>query len=268
MNISFRYDTNYSKDKKLYTSINEIGEFLARRDIDELSVEALYNKYGITNVDILVLLGNAIPYSIEVAYEAYTKGLCNKILISGGIGHSTELLRTAIKTSFKYNNIKTDDMSESDIFKDILINYYHIPEKDILIENQSTNCGDNAYKSIELLDNLNIDYKSLMLIQDPTMQLRSYASFMKYINDKDIKIINFAPFIPLLDNNMCFINKNIDGIWDIDRYLNLIAGEIPRLRDDENGYGPNGKNFIAHIDIPDHINNYYVEIIKVIKNRR
>lgn len=28
-------------------------------------------------------------------------------------------------------------------------------------------------------------------------------------------------------------------------------GEIPRLQDDENGYGPKGKNFIAHVDIPE-----------------
>lgn len=34
-------------------------------------------------------------------------------------------------------------------------------------------------------------------------------------------------------------------------------GEIPRLRDDENGYGPNGKNFIAHVNIPDEIKEAY-----------
>ena len=27
-------------------------------------------------------------------------------------------------------------------------------------------------------------------------------------------------------------------------------GEIPRLTDDADGYGPRGKNFIAHVDIP------------------
>ncbi|MGN1179681.1 MAG: hypothetical protein ACI4SD_00600 [Suilimivivens sp.] len=27
-------------------------------------------------------------------------------------------------------------------------------------------------------------------------------------------------------------------------------GEIPRLRDNEDGYGPKGKNYIAHVDIP------------------
>lgn len=40
-------------------------------------------------------------------------------------------------------------------------------------------------------------------------------------------------------------------MWDVDRYVNLLMGEIPRLMDNENGYGPKGKGFIAHVDIPD-----------------
>jgi len=27
-------------------------------------------------------------------------------------------------------------------------------------------------------------------------------------------------------------------------------GEVPRLRDDEQGYGPRGRNFIVHVDFP------------------
>ena len=36
-------------------------------------------------------------------------------------------------------------------------------------------------------------------------------------------------------------------------YVNLLMGEIPRLTDDENGYGPCGKNFIAHVDVPEEV---------------
>lgn len=41
----------------------------------------------------------------------------------------------------------------------------------------------------------------------------------------------------------------------MERYLSLIAGELPRLRDDETGYGPRGKDFIIHVDIPRDIEN-------------
>lgn len=32
--------------------------------------------------------------------------------------------------------------------------------------------------------------------------------------------------------------------------MNLLMGEIPRLTDNDAGYGPNSKNYIAHDDIP------------------
>ncbi|VDZ67068.1 Protein ydcF [Klebsiella aerogenes] len=34
------------------------------------------------------------------------------------------------------------------------------------------------------------------------------------------------------------------------RYLALLLGELPRLLDNAQGYGPNGKGFITHVDFP------------------
>lgn len=39
----------------------------------------------------------------------------------------------------------------------------------------------------------------------------------------------------------------------MDRFLELILGEVPRLRDDKHGYGPEGKGFIPHVDIPNQV---------------
>jgi hypothetical protein len=38
-------------------------------------------------------------------------------------------------------------------------------------------------------------------------------------------------------------------------------GEIPRLKDDENGYGPRGKGFIGHVDIPKEVLEAYEELL-------
>ena len=35
-----------------------------------------------------------------------------------------------------------------------------------------------------------------------------------------------------------------------ERYLSLLTGELPRLRDDSDGYGPRGRDFIVHVDFP------------------
>ncbi|MNI99050.1 hypothetical protein D3C73_1580300 [compost metagenome] len=56
---------------------------------------------------------------------------------------------------------------------------------------------------------------------------------------------------------MKFIDNGIYGLWDMQRFISLIMGEIPRLKDDENGYGPNGKGFIGHVDIPKEVLEAY-----------
>lgn len=68
----------------------------------------------------------------------------------------------------------------------------------------------------------------------------------------DIRCLNYAAYraeVVVQDNTLAYA-QNIHGMWDIDRYVNLLMGEIPRLADDADGYGPRGKNFIAHVDIP------------------
>lgn len=47
-------------------------------------------------------------------------------------------------------------------------------------------------------------------------------------------------------------------MWDKDRYIELLMGEIPRLKDDSEGYGPHGRNFIAHVDIPVEVENAFL----------
>lgn len=249
-------------------SINKISEFLARRDIESLNKRSLKEKFNIEKVDVLVLLGSSITYSIKCAVEAYENGICNKIMICGGIGHSTEILRDVLRSHNVYKNIELNNNSEADIIFQIINKYYKVPLEKIIIENKSTNCGDNAKKAIEMLDNMGIKYNSLLLMQDPTMQLRTYLAFLKYLKDKgEIKVINYAPFIPKVNENIKLINKNIDGIWREERFIDLLMGEIPRLRDDETGYGPKGLNFIEHIDISDLIEESYINLKNIFGER-
>ena len=244
-------------NEQIQNCVNEIARFLAVRDIENLDCTELERSFGIKKVDVLVLLGNSIPYTIKCAVEAYKNNLCHKILINGGIGHSTAMLRDQIRKDERFNFIQVENRAEADIFFDIMTKIYNVPSHDIIVENQSTNCGDNALKAIDLLNELNISYSSLLLIQDPTMQLRTYASFLKYVDNKKVKIINYSPFIPAINSNLKLANTEINGIWDEQRYLELIMGEIPRLKDDINGYGPCGKNFIAHVHVPMEIEEHY-----------
>lgn len=106
----------------------------------------------------------------------------------------------------------------------------------------------NAENARKLLEEEGIPMNRLVLMQDPLMQRRSCMS-LKRAMPKTSKILSFAPFIPGFDECLTPI-ESAGGVWSRKRFLELLLGEIRRLRDDENRYGPRGKNFIDHVDIP------------------
>ena len=52
-------------------------------------------------------------------------------------------------------------------------------------------------------------------------------------------IINYATYCAkvLNQNDELVYEEDLHGMWPINRYVNLLMGEIPRLSDDANGYG-------------------------------
>lgn len=50
---------------------------------------------------------------------------------------------------------------------------------------------------------------------------------------------------------MTFLDSAHEQYYKMNGFLDLVMGEIPRLRDDENGYGPNGHGFFGHVEIPE-----------------
>jgi hypothetical protein len=47
----------------------------------------------------------------------------------------------------------------------------------------------------------------------------------------------------------------------MERFLALILGEVRRLRDDENGYGPRGRSFLPHVEIPEPVIESYKRVL-------
>ncbi|KAF9766645.1 hypothetical protein IL306_000927 [Fusarium sp. DS 682] len=212
------------------------------------------------------------------------------LVICGGIGHSTQLLYDAVARHPKYNSIATQvqGQPEARVFQTIIEQFFHLEvEKDnqlhaesgrkqrltILIEDASTNCALNAQYTRKVLDEHGYTSPySIVVAQDPTMCRRTVAGFEQVYSDK----INDAPaltgwptFVPRVATQESttqtpvrsltsylrydiveWDDSHIDGIWSMERFMSLLVGEIPRMRDDENGYGPQGKGSIAHVDTP------------------
>lgn len=86
------------------------------------------------------------------------------------------------------------------------------------------------------------------------MQRRTMATFRRMTGDNPDapRWLSYPGFVPQLGNNadsVIFINQ-LQGLWPVERYLSLLTGELPRLHDDSDGYGPRGRDFIVHVDFP------------------
>ncbi len=219
-----------------------VSFFLARNDV--FALEA-------TSCNVLVLVGSSLLITAERAAEAMREGVAPFLLISGGIGHSTQDLRDQVVAHPIYRQIVTSERSEAEIFGDIIVGALGVSSQQVVIENQSTNCGANACLSRKMVDQKNWNVKSMILIQDPTMQRRTHAAFERMWEDlPETKIQSHSVFVPTGDEDSIVGPNKFSGLWSVRHLVELLLGEIPRLRDDEFGYGPQGKNFIPHVDIP------------------
>lgn len=237
-------------------NINILGNYCGKRDIEELTTENLQQKCHISQADVMVLFGGSILCGGDVFARAIEHRIAKYFIIVGGAGHTTPTLRA--KMSQAYPKIKTENLSEAEIFNSYLQYRYSVQAD--YIETNSTNCGNNITFLLELLEKENIACNHMILSQDATMQYRMEMGMRKYRPNMDI--INFATYHAVVQEQKSSLNYSTDiwGMWDMERYISLLLGEIPRLKDDKNGYGPKGKDFIAHVDIPESVENAFDEL--------
>ncbi|EMG1269531.1 YdcF family protein [Citrobacter freundii] len=235
-------------------AINTVGQWLAQNDFAEnITVQT----------DCVILAGNAVIPTIDAACRI-AKEQQVPLLISGGIGHSTTFLYAAIAEHPRYHTIRTTGRAEAAILADIAHQFWHILGEKIWVEDQSTNCGENARFSCALLRQATQTMGTVIVVQDPTMQRRTMATFERVTRDdpQAPRWISFPGFVPELTEQGDGVDfaPTAEGLWSVDRYLSLITGELPRLRDDATGYGPCGRDFIAHVDIPQDVEQAWLQL--------
>lgn len=246
--------------KSIAEYINVLGNFCGKRDVNSLTHDELKKKYNIEQADVMVLFGGSIIEGGNVLAGAIKENAAKKYVIVGGAGHTTETLRQKMHDEFP--DVFTDGLTEAEIFSKYLSIKYNLNVD--YLECESTNCGNNITNLLKLLKDKNISFKSIIITQDASMQHRMEAVLRKYVDD-DVKIINYAAYHAEVceENGQLQYKEKICGMWDIERYISLLMGEIPRLTDDADGYGPNGKDFLVHVDIPQEVKEAFEEVKKV-----
>lgn len=244
--------------------INALAQFLAFDQTDGASSAELARYQA----PLLILLGNAILPVAERAFAALACGAVSKVLIAGGIGHSTELLYQAVKNHLQYGSLATEGRSEAEILHDIAVNFFAIEPARLLLETDSTNCGDNATQARRVLDLAGDRSARIILTQDPLMQRRTDASFRKVWQDRpEVEFINWPTFVPQLDSlaeEPLYAGEALHSLWSWPRFASLLLGEIPRLRNGPQGYGPRGKDFIAAVDITPELEQAYARLVPLL----
>lgn len=223
---------------------------------DWLALNQLSNQDDL-RADLLILAGHAVLPNIEGAVTlAKTSGL--PLLISGGIGHATPLLAQAMAADPRYCQLDTQGKSEAQMLAAIARTCADLPDDRLLLEGESRNCGENAAFSQRLLDRLAIRPQQVILIQDPLLQRRTDATFRWQWRDRPAapRFINWPVFVPQLSlegGQPRITGAASQGLWSLERFLSLLMGEVQRLRNDEQGYGPRGKGFFAEVALPEAI---------------
>jgi uncharacterized SAM-binding protein YcdF (DUF218 family) len=245
--------------------LNTVARFLAAPDLTALTPAALEAQEGAAPADLLVLLGNAVLATADAVAAGLRAGVAERLLIAGGRGHSTRHLRTAVRADPRDDGLPLDGRAEAEILRDVLARWHGLDPQSILVETQSTNCGANAERAHALLRERGLRPADVVLVQDPTMQRRTWASFRRvWGEERPPRFHNAPPFVPTVEADgdvLHFAQPDRAGLWPMERFVSLVMGEIPRLRNDEHGYGPNGRGYIVAVDIPPAVEAAYERLL-------
>ncbi|MDN3655978.1 YdcF family protein [Ferruginibacter paludis] len=185
--------------------------------------------HDLVKADCILALGSHDLRVADRAAELYLQGWAPLVIMSGGLGNLTQ-------------NMWTE--SEADKFARIAIEK-GVPADAILVENKSTNTGENILFTQQLLQQKGLDLHNFIVVQKPYMERRSYATFKKHWPGKNLLVT--SPQIDLVD-------YPTDDI-PMERVINIMVGDLQRIR-----FYP-GKGFQIYQDIPADVWAAYEQLI-------
>ncbi|HSH56108.1 MAG TPA: YdcF family protein [Candidatus Limnocylindrales bacterium] len=181
-------------------------------DIDsaaKLVWEYHHMKHELKQCDAILVLCSIDERVGEYAADLFLKGFGKWLILSGGIGHAHDLLKVGWEGS------------EAEHFAGIAVEK-GVPSERILIENKSTNTGENIRFTYQLIKEKGLPLQSLLLVQKPYMERRTYATFMKQWPE-NMQILVTSPPV-LYDEYFNEANPK-------DVIVNIMVGDMQRIRE-------------------------------------
>lgn len=184
--------------------------------------------------DVILVLCSHDTKVAERGAQLFLEGWAPLLIFSGGLGAITSRMWTK---------------PEADQFAEIAIQL-GVPQEKILVENQSTNTGENIRFTRRLLAQKQIDPQKFILVQKPYMERRSFATFRKFWPEKELVVT--SPQVSFDEYLKSYANRELSS----DEVISIMVGDLQRIK-----LYPE-KGFQIPQDIPDEIWSAYEELVR------
>ena len=165
--------------------------------------------HALERADAILVLCSYDTAVAERGAQLFLDGWAPLLIFSGGLGTITKRLWSE---------------PEADQFARIAIRL-GVPADRILIENQSTNTGENVQFTRRLLAERGLDPGSFILVQKPYMERRSYATFMQRWPGKHAVVT--SPQVPFDE----YLARYSNDALTPDDVIAIMVGDLQRIRD-------------------------------------
>ena len=190
--------------------------------------------HRLEKADAILVLCSHDTRVAERGAQLFLEGWAPLLIFSGGLGAVTRHMWSE---------------PEADRFADIA-RRMGVPEERILVENSSTNTGENVLFTRRLLREKGLDPEKFILVQKPYMERRSYATFRKLWPEKEALVtsaqVSFAEYLAE------YASRELTG----DDVVGIMVGDLQRIKI----YPERG--FQIPQEIPDEVWSAYEELVE------
>jgi uncharacterized SAM-binding protein YcdF (DUF218 family) len=191
--------------------------------------------HQLEKADAILVLCSHDKRVAERGAQLFLEGWAPLLIFSGGLGAITRGMWSE---------------PEADQFAKIALSM-GVPEEKILVENRSTNTGENVLFTRRLLAEKKINPERFILVQKPYMERRSYATFRKLWPKKESLVT--SPQISFDEYLDRYTNPELSS----DDVISILVGDLQRIK-----VYPE-KGFQIYQEIPDDVWAAYEELIRV-----
>jgi uncharacterized SAM-binding protein YcdF (DUF218 family) len=164
--------------------------------------------HTLAKADAILVLCSHDKAVAERGAQLFLDGWAPLLIFSGGLGSITRHLWSE---------------AEADQFARIAIGMT-VPAERILIENRSTNTGENVRFTKQLLADRHLDPQTFIVVQKPYMERRAYATFRQVWPEKDLVVT--SPQVSFDDYLSRYSNDTLSPA-DV---ISIMVGDLQRLR--------------------------------------